>query len=174
MAALSFSQPNWGARAASFLVLAVLSCGALGQELISWRGDATPALMLEDMKGNSINLANLRGKTVLINFWATWCAPCVEEMPSIQNLKARFTQEKFEVLAVNVGESKERVEAFLKKVPVKLSILFDPQGDASRAWKVRGFPTTFIIGPDGRIRYYHVGDLDWSQETIADNVKGIR
>lgn len=174
MAVLSFSQPHWGARSASFFVLALLSYGALGQQLVTWRGDPTPALMLEDMKGNSINLATLRGKTVLINFWATWCVPCVEEMPSIQNLKARLTQEKFEVLAVNVGESKERVEAFLKKVPVNFFILFDPQGDASRTWKVRGFPTTFILGPDGRIRYYHVGDLDWSQETIVDRVKGIR
>jgi peroxiredoxin len=174
MAAFSFSVAHWVARAASFLMLALLSHGALGQQLVAWRGDPTPALMLEDMKGNSINLANLRGKTVLINFWATWCAPCVEEMPSIQGLKARFNQEKFEVLAVNVGESKERVEAFLKKVPVNFSILFDPQGDASRNWKVHGFPTTFILGPDGRIRYYHVGDLDWSQETIVDHVKGIR
>jgi peroxiredoxin len=174
MAAYSFSEATWIARGASVLMLALLSHGAFGQQLVAWRGDPTPALMLEDMKGNSISLANLRGKTVLISFWATWCAPCVEEMPSIQDLKARFTQDKFEVLAVNVGESKERVEAFLNKVPVNFSILFDPQGDASRNWKVRGFPTTFILGPDGRIRYYHVGDLDWSQEIIVDQVKGIR
>lgn len=78
------------------------------------------------------------------------------------------------MLSVNVGESEERVEAFLKKLPVNFSILFDPQDDASRSWKLRGFLTTFILVPDGRIRYCHVGDLDWSQKTIADHGKDIR
>jgi peroxiredoxin len=174
MSAYPFPKPHRIARVASLLLLALLAQAALGQQLVAWRGDPTPALMLQDMKGDSINLSNLRGKTVLVNFWATWCAPCVEEMPSIRDLKSHFTEGKFEVLAVNVGESRERAEAFLKKVPVNFPILLDPQGDASRNWKVHGYPTTFILGPDGRIRYYHVGELDWSRQTIVDQVKGVR
>lgn len=155
-------------------MLALTGERCVAQELVAWRGDPTPAIVLEDYYGKPINIESFRGKTVLINFWATWCGPCVEEMPSLQKFKTRFDTRKFEVLAVNVGESKARVEAFLRKMAVDFPIAMDPQSETAREWKVRGYPTTFIVGPDGKIRYYHVGDLDWGNEAIVNQVKGIR
>lgn len=144
------------------------------EDLAPWRGGPAPVLELTGMDDKAFDLRSLRGKTVVVNFWATWCAPCVEEMPSMQKLKAQLDPAKFEVLAVNIGESKTRIEGFLKKVPVAFPIVLDPQSETSRAWQVRGVPTTFVIGPDGTIRYYHVGDLDWSERNIVKRIQEIK
>jgi thiol-disulfide isomerase/thioredoxin len=156
---------------ATFLVSA--SSMADSQELAVWRDGGTAHLILDDLNGKRINLADLRGKTVLVNFWATWCTPCVEEMPSLQQLRTKLGEERLTVLAVNVGDSKKRIDSFLKKVPLDLPILLDPHSETSKEWKVRGLPTTFIVGPDGRIRYYQVGDLDWAKDSVVNRIRNI-
>jgi thiol-disulfide isomerase/thioredoxin len=104
---------------------------------------------------------------VLVNFWATWCEPCRQEMPSIQRLRDRFAGKPFAVLAVNVDEPEARVRQFLKQTQLDLTIVMDPNKTLTREWGVRMLPVTFIIGADGRIRYRLVGDLDWSSETVV-------
>jgi thiol-disulfide isomerase/thioredoxin len=169
---MTFSGPVQCVVALSLLL--ALGGPVCAQELARWRGDPTPPLVLEDMQGKQIRLAELRGKTVLVNFWATWCVPCVDEMPSIQRLKAHLDPSRFAVIAVNVGESKARVEEFLGKVRVNFPIVFDPQSDTMHDWKVRGLPTSYVIGPDGKILFYQVGDLDWARDEVIRQIKGIR
>jgi thiol-disulfide isomerase/thioredoxin len=110
---------------------------------------------------------------VLINFWATWCEPCRAEMPSINRLRASLGAQPFAVLAVNVGESEPRIRRFLEQVPLDFTVLLDRDGAASKAWRARVLPMSFLIGPDGRIRYTVIGEYDWTQDAVRKAVYGL-
>lgn len=144
--------------------------GLAQQPLRLWYGGMTPALQLPDTKGRTHKLSEYRGKVVLINFWATWCTPCREEMPSIERLRRAMTGKPFVVLAVNLGEPEPRVRQFLQSVPLGFPVLLDADMAAAKAWKVRQLPASFVVGPDGRIRYSYIGDLDWSREAVRKTV----
>ena len=103
---------------------------------------------------------------MLVNFWATWCEPCREEMPSIDRLRRSLDGRPFAVLAVNLAEPPSRIRAYLEKTPVGFTVLMDRDTAVAKAWKARILPATYIVGPDGRIRYSYVGELDWSQEKV--------
>jgi thiol-disulfide isomerase/thioredoxin len=142
--------------------------------LVPWKGGKTPPLELADADGRVRKLSEWQGKTVVVNFWATWCAPCREEMPSLERLRSRAGDRPIDVVAVNVGESPERVAQFTREVPVTFAILFDRAGATAKSWKVRGYPTSYVIGPDGRIRYYFVGELDWSSEEVIRAIGKVK
>ena len=129
-------------------------------------GRTAPSLALQDLEGRRHTLAGYRGSVVLVNFWATWCEPCRREMPSIQRLKEKLSDQPFIVLAVNVDEPEARVRKFLKSAGVDLPILLDPNKKVTHEWRARMLPVTYIIGRDGRVRYRLVGDLDWSSDTV--------
>jgi thiol-disulfide isomerase/thioredoxin len=169
---------RWAARLIAWLVPGLLSVpaafGADGfKTLAPWTGGATPALALRDVSGAPQDLARHRGKVVLVNFWATWCEPCREEMPSIQRLRERLSGKPFVVLAVNVDEPEARVRRFLEETRFDLPVLFDPGKTATRAWGVRVMPTTFVVGPDGRIRYRLLGDIDWSADAVVSTLSQL-
>jgi len=129
-----------------------------------------PALELKDTTGKLHRLADYRGKVVLINFWATWCEPCRDEMPSMQKLKQRTDKmagAPLIILAVNHGESAARVESFLKTVTLGFPVLLDPFSEVSRAWKPGVLPASFLIGRDGRVHYRVIGEVDWSDVSTA-------
>lgn len=161
------------AAVAGFVLAAVVNVAAAA-DLARWSGGKAPPLKLADANGRDLNLAQYRGKTVVVNFWATWCEPCREEMPSLERLRARMGEKRLEVLAVNVGEAPERVARFTRDVPVTFPIVFDREGTTARAWKVRGYPTSFVVGPDGRIRYYYVGELDWAGAEVVRVIESVR
>jgi len=110
---------------------------------------------------------------VLVNFWATWCGPCVQEMPSIQRLKEKLAGRPFAVLAVNLDEPESRIRNFLAKVAVDFPILLDPERKTSRAWNARILPATYIVGPDGKIRYSVIGELEWDHELVAARISEL-
>jgi thiol-disulfide isomerase/thioredoxin len=107
---------------------------------------------------------------VLVNFWATWCEPCRDEMPSMQRLKEKLAGKPFAVLAVNLDEPESRIRQFLSRMKVDFTVLLDPGKKAARAWDARILPASFVIGPDGEIRYSLVGELDWDQERVVDRL----
>jgi peroxiredoxin len=152
---------------AFFLALAL---PASAQELKPWAGGATPPLELSDMKGARHRLADYRGKVVLVNFWATWCVPCREEMPSIERLRASLDSRRFAVLAVNLAEPESRIQKFLDAVPLGFPVLLDRDAKIARAWQAKVLPATYIVGPDGTIRYRHLGELDWSKPEIRAQI----
>lgn len=151
------------------LVLA-LALPASAQELKPWAGGATPPLELSDMKGARHRLADYRGKVVLVNFWATWCVPCRDEMPSIERLRASLDSRRFAVLAVNLAEPESRIQKFLDAVPLGFPVLLDRDAKIARAWQAKLLPATYIVGPDGSIRYRHLGELDWSKPEIRAQI----
>ena len=137
-----------------------------------WTGP-TPPLELKDLGGQTHTLADYRGRVVLINFWATWCPPCRDEMPTLQTLHERLAGRPFAILGVNYGESSARIESFLRGVPVGFPILRDPRHEAITAWRVRTLPASFLVGPDGQIRYAVVGELDWAAEEVVAVVRRL-
>ena len=150
------------------LACVLLHSGATGAaELKPWTGGKTPGLVLKDSQGATHTLADYRGKVVLINFWATWCEPCRDEMPSMQQLKHKLAGRPFEVLAINLAESETKVNDFLRRLPLDFTILLDRNGAARRDWKIKVLPTSFVIAPDGTTRYSVVGEIDWDDETAA-------
>jgi thiol-disulfide isomerase/thioredoxin len=120
------------------------------------------------MKGNWVELADFPDKVILVNFWTSWCPPCVLEMPSLQRLSHRLGNTKFTVLAVNMGENIQTITDFIQtKVTVDFPILRDEKGAALRSWQVYAFPTSFVIGKSGKIRYALFGSVDWDAPDIG-------
>src|SRR5438105_5501245 len=147
---------------------------APAHELVPWMRGATPTLMLADLSDHTHTLADYRGKTVIVNFWATWCEPCRDEMPSLQRLARRMADRNLVVLTVDVGEAPERIRRFLTQAGIELPVLLDRDSSTSRAWQARGYPTSYVVGPDGRIRYYYVGALDWTSERVTRVLERMR
>ncbi|HEX2540044.1 MAG TPA: TlpA disulfide reductase family protein [Caldimonas sp.] len=125
-------------------------------------GRPVPPLDLVDLDGKRWRLDALAGKVVVLNFWATWCEPCRTEMPSLEAMAARRAGSGVSVLTVNYKEPPEVIRAFLAKLPLKLPILLDPDGDATFDWTPRVFPSTVLIGRNGQPSQVVLGDLDWS------------
>ncbi len=151
---------------------AALACAALATSaparantapIKPWAGKGTPALALEDVAGRAVDLRKMRGQVVLVNFWATWCEPCRDEMPGLERLRARLQGKAFEVLAVNYGESGPKVAAFLEREKLTLPVLMDPEKKAADRWNAKGLPMTFLVDARGRVRYWVFGERDWSE-----------
>lgn len=120
-----------------------------------------PALALSDIDGKPWRLDALKGRPVLLNFWATWCAPCRAEMPTLQQLAARHAAAGLVVVTVNYKESAATVKRFTDALPMTLPVLLDSDGSAASAWTPRVFPSTVLIGRDGRPQRTVIGELDW-------------
>ncbi len=124
-------------------------------------GKPTPALSLTDLDGKAWTLAGLRGRVVVINFWASWCEPCRAEMPSLELLASRHERAGLAVLAVNYQEALPAIKRFLDVQPVLLPILLDRDGAAAAAWTPRVFPATVLVDRAGVPRTQVLGELDW-------------
>jgi thiol-disulfide isomerase/thioredoxin len=127
-----------------------------------WTGGRTPALVLNDADRRAHNLADYRGKVVLVNFWATWCEPCRDEMPALQRVQESLADKGLVVLTVNVGDSEEKAAAFFQQAGLSLPVVFDKDWSVSRSlWKVRMLPSTYIVDRKGVIRYSILGEVNW-------------
>jgi thiol-disulfide isomerase/thioredoxin len=158
-------------RVALFSIIGATSAGAA--DLKPWAGGAAPGLELRGLDAREHRLADYRGSVVLINFWATWCAPCREEMPSMQRLKEQLVGKPFVVLAVNLDEPESRVRKFLSEMAVDFVVLLDPGKHAAKAWNARILPASFVVGSDGRIRFSLVGETRWDEEGVVHRVSGL-
>ncbi len=148
------------------------AAAADASRFVPWRGE-TPALALKGLDGRSHSLGDYRGKVILLNFWATWCEPCREEMPSMRTLREKLAGQPFDVLVVNHGESPTRVQDFLAREKLDLIALLDPNKDAARAWRVRVLPGSFLVDREGRVRYSVIGEFDWASETALEAVRAL-
>ncbi len=130
-------------------------------------------LRLKDLMGNQYDLQEFRGQVVLVNFWATWCPPCVEEIPSLQRLSERLSGKAFKVLTVDVGEEASTVRDFMAQFEVDFPVLLDPDGTAVRQWRVYAFPTSFLVDPSGVVRYSLFGALEWDAPEVVAHIEEL-
>jgi thiol-disulfide isomerase/thioredoxin len=150
------------------LVVTLLAAPLAAADLKPLPMRPAPILKLPGLDGVDMNLSQLRGKVVLVNFWAVWCPPCRKEMPSMARLMTRLAEKPFAILGVNEGESPEEIRAFLKQVPVNFPILLDSEGEHLKPWQVFAFPTSYVVDKQGRLRLGLFGSIEWdSPEAIA-------
>ena len=148
------------------ILLGILMHEAFAQfEKTPWpAGQATPTLAFTDLQQKIWTPGELKGRVVVLNFWATWCEPCKEELPSLDALAQLEGNEKIIVLGVNVNEPAPRALKYLKTHGLNLITLSDPESSWARQFKVRVFPTTILIDPKGRARYRVMGAVDWTSQ----------
>lgn len=132
-----------------------------------------PELNLADTRGEMHRLEDYRGKVVLVNFWASWCPPCIKEMPGLQQLQAQLAGRPFSILAVNVGEKRYDVWKFTKLVDFTLPTPLDTNKQTFNAWQATVLPTSFLLDTRGRIRYRVQGDLEWDDSTVVGLIEEL-
>ena len=149
----------------------------------SWAVEALPAvdpvivapeINLVDLDGKEWSLADLKGRPVIINFWATWCPPCIGEMPSIERAWNAVKDEGIQVMAISYGEDQDLVEAFRERYPMSFPVIADTTGNVVRQWPVKGLPTTVVLSPEGEIVYQVVGTREWDDAEILDKVRALK
>lgn len=147
------------------IVLLLASCTS------STTTDAVPAtnFALPTLDGEQIQLAELRGRWVVINFWATWCAPCVAELPLLQQLAEQHPN-KLAVLAVNMRENEDDVRAFIAQHEIDLQVLMQPDDQTLIDYGVQGLPLSIVVSPGGEVVRRHVGPVDQAFETWLENI----
>lgn len=133
-----------------------------------------PAFSLQDINGKTHTLADYKDKVLVVNFWATWCAPCIKEMPSLQRAWEHLRESNIEVIAINMGETQEDIMGFLEKRPVEFPLLLDTEMSQSAEWKIKGLPTTFIIDGAGQIVYTVIGDKEWDDPVILEQISAVK
>jgi peroxiredoxin len=132
-------------------------------------GDPAPDFTLPSLGGNPIHLSNYRGKVVFLNFWATWCPPCREEMPSMESLYQRFKGRDFEMLAVSIDtKGADRVQSFVATYGLTFPVLLDPNKKVYRLYGLTGIPETFVINKTGDIIFKIIGPRDWVKKQWLD------
>lgn len=152
---------------AGLLACLYAACVAGSGKLEPYPADSPlPDLGLPDLKGEMHQLADYRGKVVLVNFWASWCSPCIKEMPGLQRLQEKLAGQPFVILPVNVGEKKYRVWKFAKLINFTPQVLLDTHSQAFAEWNASVLPTSFLLDAEGRIRYRAQGDLEWDSEAV--------
>jgi peroxiredoxin len=141
----------------AFSVLALTTLVASFAWAATLSGPA-PGFTLQSRDGGQVSLASQQGNVVMMNFWATWCVPCRQEMPHLQALYDRYSSLGFELLAVNVEKNNaEGARKWLEATPVTFPVLFDPNNEVTKLYKVQTMPTTVLIGRDGTMRFIHHG-----------------
>ena len=157
---------------ATVLAFCVLASSAQAQEG-KWVAMNKPAakLVLSNGQGQEIDLTTYKGRVVVINFWATWCPPCVAEMPSLQTLHDR--NNSVVVLGVNYHESVQKINDFATKQRISFPMLRDAWHDASTDWQVQILPNTFIVDKKGIVRWKVTGDLDWASAEVDKRLRPL-
>ncbi|MBF0564260.1 MAG: TlpA family protein disulfide reductase [Nitrospirae bacterium] len=137
-------------------------------------GHAAPDFTLRSLNGEKITLSSLRGKVVLVNFWATWCEPCQEEMPSMNKLYNLLKDRGFVILALSIDDSPGPVKKFLEKMPVNFPILLDKGRRVSvKSYKVIAQPMSFLIDKKGIVTKKYFGSVDWTDASVVQEIEAL-
>jgi peroxiredoxin len=132
-----------------------------------------PEFTLQDTNGETHRLSDYRGRPVIINFWATWCPPCREELPSMNRAWHLIEDEDIAMLAINMGEDEDTIFLFSADYPTDFPILLDKNGEVIEQWPVKGLPTTYVIAPDGTFAFRAIGSREWDARELLDSVRAL-
>jgi peroxiredoxin len=154
------------------LALALPAIAAAGKSPLSVGGDA-PDFALRSAAGTNLRLSEHRGQVVMINFWATWCGPCRQEMPRLDEIFARYHQAGFTLLGVNIDEDAERAQRLADELGVSFPLLFDDEQDVSRLYDVQAMPMTVMVDRSGKVRSVHYGYRPGMEQRYLDEVRAL-
>ncbi len=148
---------------------------SLGASLPAWTADqaAAPDFTLTDVDGRPVTLSDLRGRVVMINFWASWCGPCRQEMPLLEQIHQRYEPLGFTLLGINVEENSADGQAFIAERPVSFPVLYDPDNGISKLYDVVAMPSTVLIDRQGNVRYLHHGYKPGYEDEYQDQVRAL-
>jgi peroxiredoxin len=147
--------------------------GSRGTKIIH-EGDRAPEFRLQAMDGRTVSLADFRGKVVMVHFWATWCPPCVEEMPMLEQLYRSTRSTDFEILAVSVDEGgADAVAEFVQRNGLSLPVLLDSRRSVAGLYGTFKFPETYIVDRRGIVGYKVIGPSDWTAPANMDVIRGL-
>ena len=138
-----------------------------------YQGKQNIRLKLNTFDDKLVDISKYKGRVILLNFWASWCRPCVKEIPSLVRLQQQFDQNDFKIVTINIGESKEQIIEFMKKVKMELPIMLDADGQAVKYWGVYAYPSSFVLDRKGVIRYAYRGALEWDSQPIINTIRGL-
>jgi peroxiredoxin len=144
--------------------------------LPAWAGVAdvqAPNFTLRSADGQSVSLAQFKGDVVMINFWASWCGPCRQEMPLLDSIYKQYKDMGFTLLGVNVEPHASSANAWLKKTPVSYPILYDPNSQVSQLYQVQAMPTTVIVDRKGIVRFVHNGYLPGDENQYMNSIRAL-
>lgn len=136
-------------------------------------GIRSSELALPGLDGAEHRLSDLRGSVVLVNFWASWCGPCIRELPGLQQLQQRYADAPFAILAIDVSEDEKRVRHFATQHGMPFPVLLDSDGSEFAAWGSKVLPTTFVIDGTGMVRYVGIADLEWDSEEVRTQLEPL-
>lgn len=156
----------------SFVRAVLLSSLAFMTQANALSGTA-PDFRLKSNQGKNIRLQDLRGQVVMLNFWASWCGPCRQEMPLMEEIYKKYEKLGFTILAVNVDEDSSDADAFLKSVPVTFPVLYDNDSNVSELFAIDALPTTVMIDRDGNKRFRHKGYKEGYEIDYEKQVKTL-
>jgi peroxiredoxin len=152
-----------------FIIANLLSASTLAIEL----DQNAPDFTLKSLNGENLRLEEYRGKVVLINFWATWCGPCRQEMPILDRIRQRYQGAGFEVLGVNVEGKDPKARKIAKKMGVSFPILFDDSQQISADYNLQGMPFSVLVDRAGQVRYIHTGYKPGDEKSYIDHLKKL-
>lgn len=134
---------------------------------------AAPEFSVTDMDGQPFEFASTRGQWVFLHFWASWCGPCREEMPSIQKLAEAFNDHGLRVVLINTAEDEDTIFSFLGEIGMELNSLMDRDGLVTEKFKPRGLPTTILIDREGKVQYQAIGGREWHKPLYTDFLRQL-
>ncbi len=156
------------------LSLVLATAPVLADGLGAAHAPLAPAFTLKNLQGDRVKLSDYRGKLVLLNFWATWCMPCRQEMPSMEQLRQIYGERGLVILAVSTDEGGEsRIRNFARRLKLTFPILLDPDSTASDKYEVSGVPVSFLIDHQGRIVARMTGSKDWVSDAALEQIEAL-
>ena len=130
-------------------------------------GTVAPNFTLQSLDGEPITLNDLKGKVILLNFWATWCHPCIEEMASIERIYRKYQDKGFIVLGIDIMEKPEKVKKYVMENNITFPILLDTKGEVKRKYRVSGIPSTYLVNKAGMLIAKVLGEREWDNDTVC-------
>lgn len=135
---------------------------------------AAPDFVLKDPEGRTQRLTDYRGRPLILHFWATWCPPCREEMPSLQRAYEALKADGIAVVAINVGEDVDTIDQFMEDEPVDFPLPMDTDTKVAQGYPMKGLPASFVIDPQGRLVYSAMGTREWDDPKLLDLVRALK
>ncbi len=166
--------PPW---AVGLLLAGAFACAILffksGPKSMKGTGKLAPDIVFKDLSGKTASLSQFRGKTVLVNFWASWCGPCMEEMPELKQLEAKYAARNFMIVLINVEEKADRIASLTSSGALPSHVFVEPTPESLAPYDINSIPVSVLIGPTGEIKKGYEGPRNWLDANILTEIESL-